>query len=418
LTNVLCAEARKESGQQAMRLAKIEFVGLSRHSEEEAITASGLQKGQVIDEPTLDAAANKLLGSGLFTKLSYRYRTSNGQAVVTFTVEESKGVNIPVVFDNFVWFSDEELSNAVRREMPTFNGTAPELGAPIDTITNALERLLRERKIPGQVEYTPGVDVSGTHPEHIFSVKGLSIPVCTLHFPGAADVQESELIKTSQPLIDNAYSRKFVEEFATANLIPIYRHRGHLRASFQTPVSRLEAGANGNCKDGVAVTVPVEEGLAYNWEKALWDGNQALTAEVLTTSLGMKSGELADGLKIDSGLNTVRGAYGKQGYIIARLKPELTFDDPGRRVTYLIKVNEGPQFHMGNLSITGLNEGDTKRLQEQWKMKPGDVYDDSYLRDFVKKVVIEGRMDGGKKISFGDKPNRQNLTVDVTIEFK
>jgi hypothetical protein len=36
----------------------------------------------------------------------------------------------------------------------------------------------------------------------------------------------------------------------------------------------------------------------------------------------------------------------------------------------------------------------------------------------VKKVVIMGRVGGGKKVGFGEKPDRQKLTVDVTIEFK
>lgn len=408
---------RVPAQQTSARLSRIEFVGLARHSEEEAIAASGLQIGQTVDEPTLDAAANKMLGSGLFTKLSYRYRTNNGQAVVTFTIEETKGASIPVVFDNFVWFSNEELLAAVRKEMPTFDGTAPELGAAIDSITRGLERLLKERKIPGQVEYTPGEDRSGKM-EHIFSVKGLTIPVCTLRFPGANNVQESELIRTSKPLISSAYSRKFVEDFAKANLIPIYRQRGYLRAGFQPPTPKVEAGADGNCKDGVTVTLPVEEGLAYNWDKAEWDGNQALTIEELAATLGMKSGELADGLKIDTGLGMVRGAYGKKGFITARLKPTPAFDDPARRVTYRVSVNEGEQFRMGTLTITGLDEGNTRRLQERWKMKPGDVYDDSYLRSFIKEVVFKGGFGANKRVSDSYKPDRQKLTVDVTIDFK
>ena len=413
------ARAQQDSPSQAARLSKIEFTGLNRHSEEEAIAASGLQIGQTVDVTTLDAAANRLLGSGLFVNLSYRYRTSGDQAVVTFTVEEAKGAVLPVVFDNFVWFSDEELSNAVRKEIPSFDGKAPDLGAAIDSITRALERLLRERKIPGQVEYTPGNDMSGKNPEHIFSVKGLNLPVCTLVFPGASNVAESELVKNSKPLLNNTYSRKFVTEFANANLIPIYRQRGYLRASFKLPLPKLETGANNSCKDGVVVTMPVEEGLAYTWEKAEWDGNKAIAVEELERSLGMKQGEVADGVKIDSGLDTVRGAYGKKGFIVARLLPAPAFDDAGRRVTYRIKVNEGAQFRMGNLIITGLSEGDARRLKEKWKLQPGDVYDASYLNEFLKKVMREDRSAfGSKKMTTSLKPDRQKLTVDVSLDFK
>jgi outer membrane protein assembly factor BamA len=410
--------AQQDSNPKAARLIKIEFAGLNRYSREEAIEASGLRIGQNVDEPTLDAAANRLMGSGLFAKLSYRYRTTNDQAVVTFTVEETKG-SIPVVFDNFVWFSDEEILNAVRQEMPTFEGAAPDSGGALDSITKALQRLLKERKIPDQIDYMPEASPTGEAVRHIFSVRGLNMPVCALRFPGASNVQESVLIKNSKPLLSNPYSRKFVAEFARENLIPIYRQRGHLRASFKTPSSTLAAASGGDCKDGVSVSLPVEEGLAYTWDKAEWDGNQTIPAQELEKSLGMKSGELADGVKFDSGLDIVRGAYGKKGFVGLRLTLAPDFDDAGRRVIYRIKLDEGSQYHMGNLMISGLSESDTRRLKEKWKLQPGDVYDATYLRDFVKEVIFKGGVGGaGKRVENSYKLDRQKLTVDVSIDFK
>jgi outer membrane protein assembly factor BamA len=417
MMGAVCAQAQQNAGSTA-RLGKIEFTGLNRYSQEEAIAASGLRIGQTVNETALDAAANRLLGSGLFAKLSYRYRTTGGQGVVTFVVEEAKG-SLPVIFDNFVWFSDEEVLNAVRKEMPTFDGKAAESGGAIDTIIKALESLLRERKIPGQVEHMPEASASGESIGHIFSVTGVNVPVCAIRFPGAADVQESELVKNSNQLINNPYSRKFVTDFAKTNLIPIYRQRGHLRASFKTPLPTLEGGSVGDCKDGVAVTLPVEEGLIYNWDKAEWEGYEALPVDELEKSLGMKQGELADGVKIDSGLGMVRSAYGRKGFILVKIRPVPTFDDAGRRVTYSIKVEEGAQFRMGNLVIAGLSEGDTNRLKEKWKLRTGDVYDASYLRDFIKEVIFKGGVAGGnKRVEEESRLDREKLTVDVSINFK
>ncbi|MBA2524659.1 MAG: hypothetical protein H0V18_02590 [Pyrinomonadaceae bacterium] len=192
-------QAQQTPNARRMRLSRIEFSGLQRHSEEEAIAASGLQIGQLVDIPTLDAAAERLLESGLFKKLSYRYRTPGDQAVVSFQVEEEKGAAAPVVFDNFVWFSDKELLSAVRQQIPSFGGTAPD--SATNGITKVLQRLLGDRKILGRVEYMPSSDLSGGNVEHIFSVEGVNVPICTLHFSGATAVQESDLIKNSKPLI-------------------------------------------------------------------------------------------------------------------------------------------------------------------------------------------------------------------------
>lgn len=64
--------AQTQPTQKALRLGKIEAVGLERYTHEQLVTASGLQIGQLIDIPAVDEAANQLVSSGLFKMLSYR----------------------------------------------------------------------------------------------------------------------------------------------------------------------------------------------------------------------------------------------------------------------------------------------------------------------------------------------------------
>jgi outer membrane protein insertion porin family len=402
-----------------MRLDKIEVSGLQRVTEAQVVAASGLEVGQAVDVAALDAAAERLLATGLFTRLGYRYRTKGVEAVVTFEVEESKAErNIPVVFDNFVWFTDEELARVVRNELPAFDGKAPESSGAVASITRALERLLRARKIAGQVDYIPSADMAGGNAKHIFSVKGVNIPICALQFPGATAITEKELVGHSAQIFRAGYSREFVEGFAEATLKPLYWERGHLRANFRRPAASVVA-ATDNCKDGASVSVPVEEGLAYSWERAVWAGNNALTAPELDAALGMKTGEIADGLKINKALRDVREAYGRKGYIFLSLKPRQEFADETRRVTYGFDIREGAQFRMRTLTVAGLAAADANRLKEKWALRPGDVYNASYVDEFLKKnLTIVTRPGTMQKIETSVKPDRQKLTVDVTLDFK
>jgi outer membrane protein assembly factor BamA len=410
-----------------MRMSKIEVSGLQRVTEAQVIEVSGLEVGQQVDVAALDAAAERLLATGLFAKLGYRYRTKGVEAVVTFEVEELKAErNLPVVFDNFVWFTDEELARAVREELPAFDGSAPESSGAVAAVTRSLERLLRARKIAGQVDYMPSADMAGGNAKHIFSVKGVSVPICALQFPGASAIAEKELVGNSTPLLKADYSREFVEGFAEATLKPLYWQRGHLRASFGRPGATVAANANAatttgadNCKGGASVSVAVEEGAAYTWEQAVWAGNVALTAAELDAALGMKTGELADGLKINKALRDVREAYGRKGYIFLSLKPRQEFADETRRVTYAFDVKEGSQFRMGTLAVTGLAAADANRFKEKWTLRPGDVYDASYVDDFLKKNLSGAARPGTlQQIETSVKPDRQKLTVDVTFNFK
>jgi outer membrane protein assembly factor BamA len=411
-------DAQSQSGGK-MRLSKIEFIGLERHSPDAAIAASGLQIGQPVDISALDIAAQRLMDSGLFKKLSYRYRTRGDQAVVTFHTEEESGAEAPVVFDNFVWFSEEELFSAIRQQVPTFAGSAND--SAVGGITKALEQLLQNRKLAGRVEYSPSADLARGTVEHIFTVADLNVPICTVKFSGATAVPESDLVNKSRSLIGDNYKRTFVFSFAKANLTPVYRERGHLRADFGAPTAKLEPEGTSDCKDGVTVTVPVDEGPVYAWGKAEWAGNTALSNPELAAALGMKPDELANGLKIDKGIESVRVAYGTKGHLDASLKATPVFADGSLSVTYRIEVKEGPQYRMGLLKIAGLSESTTNRLLVRWKLKSRDAYDTSYLKEFLTKEMVLDESEVGappKKVETDVKVDREKFLVDVTISVK
>jgi outer membrane protein assembly factor BamA len=175
-----------------------------------------------------------------------------------------------------------------------------------------------------------------------------------------------------------------------------------------------------DCKNGVNLDLQVNEGYIYTWEQANWSGNSVLSAQELSGALGMKTGERADGLKIDKGWRAISEAYGKKGHIEARLKGTPEFDDANRRVSYNYTVTEGPLYRMGALEISGLPEALTQRLKESWKLQPSDVFDASYYETFMKKAMMEigaaGLRPSETTVQF--KPNRDNLTVNVIVNIK
>jgi outer membrane protein insertion porin family len=405
--------------QSARKIAGIETEGLQALTAETVIATAGLKIGQTFSVEAIDAAAERLVKSGLFKRVAYRTRNTGGNVTITFQLEEIKGQSSPVVFDNFIWFSDEELAAAIKREVPSFNGSAPDAGNTNEAIKQALQNLLTERKLPGQVEYNL------TEHEHMFRVEGVPMTICTLHFPGAQSVPEQKLIEATRSSMERQYSRQSANTFPKYGLYPIYRELGHLRASFGTPVAKPES--NENC-EGVELTIPVNEGAVYSWAKAEWSGNQVLSAQELDAALGMKPGEVANGKKFDKGLSEVKRAYGKHGHIQADMNPTPEFDDATPKVTFKIAVNEGPQYRMGTVEFKGFSPVDAALLAEKWNLKSGDVYDQSYAGHFFRvdadeilSRLAKERQAQGKpfpNLSTLEKPNRQTLTVDLTIELK
>ena len=405
--------------QSARKIAAIETEGLQTLKTETVVATSGLKIGDSFSVEATDAAAERLVSSGLFKKVGYRTRTAGANVTITFQLEEIKGQSSPVVFDNFIWFSDEELTAAIVREVPSFNGSAPDIGNTNETIKKALQTLLDERKMPGQVEYN-----FGEH-EHLFRVAGVPMRICTLHFPGAQNVSEEKLIQAARVSMDREYSRQSAQTFPKYGLYPLYRELGHLRASFGMPVAKPVKSEE--C-EGVDLTIPVNEGAVYSWAKAEWSGNQVLAAKDLDDALGMKAGEVANGKKFDKGLNEINKAYGKYGRIQVRMNPTPEFDDAARKVTYKIAVNEGPQYHMGTVEFKGFPADDAFILNKRWGLRSGDVYDqtyaDQYLRDNAREImsrIAQARQAQGKpmpNLGIQEKPDRESLIVNLTIELK
>jgi outer membrane protein assembly factor BamA len=407
------AAAQEPPPNAKWRLTTIVFEGLKSQPPEKIIAASGLQVGQTIDFEMVKAAAHRLSQTGLFGKVAYRYRYSSTQIELTFEVEEKTTGKKRCHFDNFVWFSDKEIADAIKRDMPDFDGSIVVSDFVGEEIKKSLTRLLAEKKIAGEVVYELDENLS-----YSFKVKGANLPICEFQLAGAQDELKKPLLEALKPLFKTEYSKSDVRLFAKAALVPVYTQRGYLKAAFQAAQPSLSA--SGACANAVVVTLPIAEGLQYHWNDPVWSGNQAYPAQELNTALKLKQGEVADSMKIEQSWFEVRGVYGKKGYLGVRLKPEPVFDDSRRLVTYQVAVTEGPQYRMGQVTIAGLPEDEAGRVKDAWGLKSGDVFSTSYFGAFLEKVTRGGLIKQPQGVRVGQELKRddQRLIVDVVVKFE
>jgi len=400
------------------KLTKIEFQGLQTQNRDKIIAASGLQIGETIDFEAVKAAAKRLSEAGVFSKVAFRYRYSSTQIELTFEVEEAKTSKYICVFDNFIWFTEQELNAAIKRDVPDFDGTAMDSDFVIGEIKKSLTRFLREQKIAGEiVSELNQNDVFGRS-EHIFKVKDANLKVCAAQFPGANDELQKALLKVAGERLNTDYSKSESDLFAYAAFLPVYQQRGYLKARVQPSKARL---GDGGCTKGVVILWPVEEGAQYRWEKVIWSGNTSFPAQELDEALRLKHGDVADILKINGSWADVGGIYGKKGYVKAHVRPEPVFDDTRQLVSYKASITEGPQYRMGQVAVAGLPETDAKRIKDAWQLKSGEIFDNNYAGNFLAKLTRDGLITpamGIKRLGYDRKVDDQKLTVDITIKLE
>jgi len=98
-----------------------------------------------------------------------------------------------------------------------------------------------------------------------------------------------------------------------------------------------------------------------------------LSTITLTNAVGLKSGDVADGMAIEGAWDRVREEYGRRGYMQTKVDPQATYDDAAHTVAYHVHIEEGKTFHLGSVVVTGLSLNAEKHLREAWPFHKGNL---------------------------------------------
>lgn len=405
---------RAQDQDKQWKLTKVSFIGLQLQQPDVMTAASGLQIGQTLDLAGIRAATTKLSETGIFKKVASRYQYRNDEVEVIFTVEEAPVVKVACLFDNFVWFSEQEISVAIKRALPEYDGTAATNEYTVHLVKQALARLLQERQLEGEVTHERGEDTAARRAAHLFAVKGPRLTVCAIQLMGVKAELRRELETAWRSHLNAEYSRTESNLFMRAALLPIYQNNGYLKARFASVQGRLTTGSE--CKDtGVLVTVPIEEGLQYRWHGVVWSGNEAFSAKELEREWKLKPGDIANLDAIGDSFGLAQMQYGRRGFITARIAEQPVFDEAQQRVSYQATVSEGSQFQMGLLTLSGLTESEAKHWQGRWKLKPGAILNTMLVSEFTQELRQDHSI---KDFEVKYNPDQAKLTADVVIEIK
>lgn len=406
---------------QTAKLAQVKVTGSNKFPEAQIAAASGLKTGEPLSKDDIQAAANRLAELGLFANVRYRFTSQDDKVTVEFTLEDAP--TVPVLFDNFTLFSDAELSQQLKDAVVLFDGAAPEQGSILDAMTEALQQFLAQHGIKAVVERTFLAGPGDSGMIQRFEMKGVAgLKVSALQFGDTLAAESKKLAEPLRDLIGKPFSRFAVGVFAYEQVRPVYLARGHLRVRFGTPQPRFTGHPAQPLPDNVIVLLPITPGPAYRWGGATWSGNTVFIPQALVDFMGFAPDELASGLKIEAAWERLRKEYGRRGYLDAAVEPEPVFDDSAARVQYRVRVNEGVQYRMGQMVITGLSLTAERILLAAWRIPAGEVFDKTYFEDFLEHQVKTKKLFGEHVVHFqrvGDllQTNPQTKSVDVLLDF-
>jgi len=414
LTYLLLAPLLYSAEQQAgtSRLAEIRVTGSTRFTSEQIAAATGLHVGSEVGRDDFQRAADTLAKTGRFTSVQYRYSDVEQGVRAEYQVTDAPSVS--VWFDNFPWFTDEELQGALKTAVPLFDGTAPEGGSVLDDITDTLQLQIAKNGVHATVSHVLTTAPGSEERILQFRVDEQGLVVASIDFGDALAQNDRTLHARLPDLVGAQYSRTALALFEFEQVRPVYLSHGFLRVRFG-PTTAKVVGAS------VAITAPIDPGPAFAWRAPTWSGNTVFGPLELVTLVPLHDGDIADGMKIEHGWQAIADAYARHGYLDANLSPVPHFDDAAKTITYSVAIAEGPQYHMGNLVLTGLSTDGEKRIRARWKIPQGAVFDKGVYEEFMASGIKEafaGVPFHYEKIGRFLEKHANDATVDVLIDFQ
>lgn len=369
------------AGSETAELREVKSDGQKKLTEAQIAALTGLQTGAQVGREDLQKAADKLVASGLFATVKYDFRTRTEGLTLSFHVTEAPRVS--AYYDNFPWFGDSELNDAIRAQLPFFDGTLPEGGNVVDIAAEAIHGLLAAHKLDLSVQHQVVANPLGDGNIQQFTVEGAGLKIANLSFSDPTLATNPVVQQHLSEISGKPYSRTTIDVFLAEQIRPVYLREGYLSVKLGPPEVRLSGPPTAKLPEELPVYVPVAAGDRYHFGDARWSGNHVISSIALASYLGLKTGAVANGMEMEAALEQIREEYGRRGYLDATVQPESSFDDAAHTVSYKIAITEGKQYHMGGWVITGISSNAESRVRAAFPIAAGDVFDKIKYEDFL-----------------------------------
>jgi outer membrane protein insertion porin family len=379
-----------------------------------AITAaSGLKRGETGNSAAFDSARDRLLASGYFDTVAYRYRpaAASGGYDVTFEVREIETL-YPIRIDGLPASADE-ITAFLKVQDPLFTGKMPGTQQVIRRTVAEIEQYLETKghtdKVAGKV-VSPAPD---RFEIDFTPVRGLPA-VSAVSFEGSKVISAIDLHnKISEVAFGQPFTENGFRALLDSQIVPLYEAKGYMRATFPKIATEPSAEVT-----GVDVKVTVDEGEEYKLTRVAVTGRSSSESARILKTAKLPQMTIANFDEVRQAATRVQESMRHQGYLDARVTTDRKLDDVKKTVEFFLVVETGPAYTFGKLTVAGLGLDGEAAIRKMWSVKPGDPFPEGYPDFFLSKVKEEGLFDNLGDTKAKPDINTETHVVDVTLDFK
>ena len=383
------------------------------YSAQQILAVAGLKIGQMAGRPEFEAARDRLVATGAFETVGYKFTPAEGEKsyVATFQVTEVEQA-YPVRFDG-LHVSELDLIAALKAKDPLFS--LEKMAATQPVLERYAKWIQEFMAAKGQPEKIVGSVVAASPGDYAIEFRiDRPLPVVALvNFRGQHVITETALHEAiNYAAVGTPYTEDRFRDILNASIRPLYEARGHVRVAFP----ELHTEPTTDVK-GVRVVVTVEEGESYTLGRIDVGGSTPVRPETLLKEADLKTGDVADYDKVNRGIEAVRKVVRRGGYLDAKVIVNHKIDDGKKAVDVTYYVDAGPQYTMGKLRITGLDLEGEAEIKRIWTLAEGKPFNPEYPDYFLNWIQKEGMFDHLAKTKANVQVDEKRRIADVTLVF-
>ena len=172
------------------------------------------------------------------------------------------------------------------------------------------------------------------------------------------------------------------------------------------------------------ITFIIEEGPLYKVRNISIEGNTQFDNETLLEGIQLETGQTYYQRKAQAHTKSISRIYREDGYVDADVRQQLRFVPEANVVDVEYKIEEGRQFRIGKVQITGneqVHDKVIRRILDEYDFTPGELYDahiapregNGQLERYVQTMTMSEEVMIRPAPPVEQAPDRRDAVVDI-----
>jgi outer membrane protein insertion porin family len=397
---------------QSIQPKSIRFTGASEYSDAELLSAADLQPGADLTSAEMNNRAQKLLDSGVFSAVSFRF---DGQDL-TFQLTPGFGL-LPVRLQNLPIAGGKALDEKLHSQFPLFHGLVPEQGGLTESVRSALEEMLAAQGINATVAAMPVRNGSTNKAEAVnFSITAPTVLVGEIRTEGTIVMLDPKASAILAKFPGSPYDAVGSINQIETDLSAYYKDQGYLEPTIHANAGMKVVLSSDAIR--VPLRVSILPGAQFKLSGIQLAPGLLVTQAELDHQSGMHAGDFVDDSSLRQDWRFIERQYHNRGYIKAKVEPTPTIDHAGKTVSYVVSVDPGPVYTMGALTIDNVTDELRAAMLAAWKIPAGSVFNEGSILAFFATHDVDPALEhvfSGVNCRYFMHPNDNTHVVDLTL---